>query len=75
MKSKLFHYIVSVSEMQQEQQAKTDFNFDDFKKADVLALKRKEAREIYQQFRQLSEKTEPGKIKCVCQQQKSTNGF
>lgn len=66
VKLKLFHFIISVSEMQQEQQAKTDFNFDDFKEADVLALKRKEAKEIYQQFRQLSEKTEPGKIERVC---------
>lgn len=58
--SELPNYIIEqISEMQQEQQAKTDFNFDDFKEADVLALKRKEAREIYQQFRQLSEKTEP----------------
>lgn len=46
--------------MQQEQQAKSDFSFDDFKEDDVLAVKRQEAKEIYEQFRQLSEKNEIG---------------
>ena len=46
--------------MQQEQQAKSDYNFDNYKEDDVLALKRQEAKEIYKQFRQLSEKNEPG---------------
>ena len=38
--------------MQQEQQAKSDYNFDNYKEDDVLALKRQEAKEIYKQFRQ-----------------------
>ena len=46
--------------MQQEQQAKSDYNFDNYKEDDVLALKRQEAKEIYKKFRQLSENNEPG---------------
>nr|XP_022340433.1 nuclear receptor coactivator 2-like isoform X4 [Crassostrea virginica] len=58
--SELPNYIIEqISEMQQEQQAKSDYNFDNYKEDDVLALKRQEAKEIYKQFRQLSEKNEP----------------
>ena len=37
---------------EQEQQAKSDYNFQNYKEEN-LALKRQEAKEIYKQFRQL----------------------
>ena len=37
---------------EQEQQAKSDYNFENYKEEN-LALKRQEAKEIYKQFRQL----------------------
>ena len=46
--------------MQQEQQAKADFNYDGFKENDELVLKQQEAKEIYKQFCQLSENNKPG---------------
>ena len=37
---------------EQEQQAKSDYNFENYKEEN-LTLKRQEAKEIYKQFRQL----------------------
>ena len=45
--------------MQQEQQAKSDSNFDDINENGVLGLKRQEAKVIYKHFCKLSKKNEP----------------